>query len=67
MVWFGLVGVVWFGFVWFGVVWVVLVVGVVGMVGVVRLVEDVVVMKPVFQYSWLCLKRLSCDLWSCLD
>ena len=56
LVWFGLVkfglvliGLVWF--VWFGVVEVaglVWDVGVGGMVGVVRVVEDVVVMKPVF-------------------
>ena len=53
MVWFGLLwfGLVWFGLIWFGVFGVdrlVLVVGVGGMVEVVRVVEDVVVMKPVF-------------------
>ena len=48
LVWFGLVmfGKVWFGLVWFRVVGVVWVVGVGSMV--FRVVEDAVVMKPVF-------------------
>ena len=53
MVWFGMVL---FCFVWFGVVRVVLVVGVGGMVGVDRVVEDVVVIKPVFPIFMAMLK-----------
>ena len=67
LVWFGLVwfDLVWFGSVWFGlgwgdlggwVGWRGLVVGVGGMVGLVRVVEDVVVMKPVFSIFMAMLK-----------